>query len=333
MVKFLVVRFSSIGDIILTTPVVRHLKKQVEGAEIHYLTKAAFVPLLENNPYVDRVHAFSDDLNHTVNSLKEIGFDYIIDLHHNARTERLKMKLKRMDFSVNKLNVQKWLYVNLNIDRLPDIHMVDRNLDTIRSFITERDQQGLDYFLPEGDIVDMQSLPRPFRSGYIAMAIGAQHQTKRLPPELLLNLCASLKHPLIILGDHHDQNEAEAIVKALPEKQILNKCGELSIHQSASLIQQSRLLITHDTGLMHIGAAFGKIILSIWGNTVPKFGMFPYMADPASVQFEVDGLRCRPCSKIGYQKCPRKHFKCMKEQDVAGISQAAERLFNATTGQ
>jgi ADP-heptose:LPS heptosyltransferase len=205
--------------------------------------------------------------------------------------------------------------------------MVDRNLDTIRNFITRRDQEGLDYFLPETDMVDLGSLPRPFQSGYIAVAIGAQHETKRLPLELLLKLCSSLKHPLIILGDQHDQGTADAIVKALPEMQILNKCGILNIHQSASLVQQSRLLITHDTGLMHIGAAFNKKIISIWGNTVPKFGMYPYQADPDSVQFEVDGLRCRPCSKIGYQQCPRKHFRCMMEQDIPGISQAAERLF------
>jgi ADP-heptose:LPS heptosyltransferase len=81
---------------------------------------------------------------------------------------------------------------------------------------------------------------------------------------------------------------------------------------------------------MHIGAAFRKKIISIWGNTVPKFGMYPYMADPASVEFEVNGLRCRPCSKIGYQQCPRKHFKCMKEQDISGISQAARQMFRVT---
>ena len=330
MVKFLVVRFSSIGDIILTTPVLRHLKQQVEEAEIHYLTKSAFVPLLENNPHVDRIHSYSGNLNQTADTLKALGFDYIIDLHHNARTERLKLKLKRMDFSVNKLNFKKWLYVNLHIDRLPDRHMVDRNLDTIRNFISERDHQGLDYFLPESDTVDLQTLPRSFQNGYIAMAIGAQHETKRLPLELLLRLCTTLKHPLVMLGDRHDKATADAIVKALPDKQILNQCGVLNIHQSASLVQQSRLLITHDTGLMHVGAAFKKKIISIWGNTVPGFGMYPYRADPASVQFGVDGLRCRPCSKIGYQRCPRKHFKCMAEQDISAISQAAERLFRVT---
>jgi len=330
MVKFLVVRFSSIGDIILTTPVVRHLKRQVDQAEIHYLTKSAFATLLEENPYVDRVHSFNGDLNHTANRLREIGFDYIIDLHHNARSERLKMKLKRMDFSVKKLNFQKWLYVNLRIDRLPDLHMVDRNLDTIRNFISERDEEGLDYFIPAIDEVNTDSLPTAFRNGYIALAIGAQHLTKRLPEELLIELCRSLNHPVVILGGNEDQHIAESVLQALPENNILNRCGVLNIHQSASLVRQSRLLITHDTGLMHIGAAFRKKIMSIWGNTVPKFGMYPYKADQASIQFEVEGLRCRPCSKIGFQECPKGHFKCMREQDIGGISRAAQRLFETT---
>ena len=330
MVKFLIVRFSSIGDIILTTPVVRHLKRQVDRAEVHYLTKSTFAHLLEANPYIDRVHAFTGDLNSTIRELRNVGFDYIIDLHHNARTERLKMRLKRMDFSVNKLNFQKWLYVNFKLDRLPDLHMVDRNLDTIKHFISERDGEGLDYFIPPAEEVDTASLPRPFQNGYIALAIGAQHRTKQLPQDLLVELCNGLENPVIILGDTHDKEIADAITGSLPGKQILSRCGDLNIHQSASLIRQSRVLITHDTGLMHIGAAFKKKIITIWGNTVPRFGMYPYLPDSASVQFEVQGLRCRPCSKIGFQECPRKHFKCMKEQDIPGILWAAELLFNAT---
>ncbi len=104
MVKFLVVRFSSIGDIVLTTPVVRHLKQQVEDAEIHYLTKSEFAPMLEANPYIDQVHSFKGDLRSCIRELKESEIDFIIDLHHNTRSARIKFGLKRMDFSVNKLN-------------------------------------------------------------------------------------------------------------------------------------------------------------------------------------------------------------------------------------
>lgn len=327
MVKFLIVRFSSIGDIVLTTPVLRHLKKQVEGAQIHFLTKTSFAPLLEINPYVDKVLPFDGDMKSCLKDLKEENYDYLIDLHHNLRTARLKMGLKRMDFTVKKLNVLKWLYVNLHINRLPDLHMVDRNLDTIRLFLEEQDKEGLDHFIPETEKVNLSSLPAEYAKGYVGIAIGAQHETKKLPEASLIKLLALVNAPVILLGGPGDQKVGENILKALPGKHILNACGTYSIHQSASLVQQSKLLISHDTGLMHIGAALGKKIISIWGNTVPEFGMYPYRPDPASILFEQKGLKCRPCSKIGHQKCPKKHFKCMLDQDLEHIAAEAERLF------
>ncbi len=329
MVRFLVVRFSSIGDIVLTTPVVRHLKKQVEDAEIHFLTKAAYASLLETNPYIDKVHSFDGDIKACIASLREVGIDYIIDLHHNARSARIKYSLKRFAFTVDKLNWKKWLYVTFKRDRMPDIHMVDRNLDTIQSYIEDRDKLGLDYFIPEKDEISKSSLPGAFRLAYVGLSIGAQHETKKLPVESLVELCRKIKHPLIILGGPGDKTTGEAIVTALPGKEILNACGQYNIHQSASLVRQAKVLITHDTGLMHIGAAFQLKIISVWGNTVPQFGMYPYRANPASVQFEVQDLPCRPCSKIGYQKCPKGHFKCMLNQDLEGIAKAANRLWDS----
>jgi heptosyltransferase-2 len=329
MVKFLVVRFSSIGDIILTTPVVRHLKKQVEDAEIHYLTRSSYASLLEANPYIDRVHPYKGDMKACIALLKSEGIDYVIDLHRNIRSARVKYGMKRIAFSVNKLNWKKWLLVRLKLDRLPDRHMVDRNLDTIRTFIDEVDKGGLDYFIPENSEVSLDSLPEAFRRGYVGLSIGAQHETKKLPVESLSALCQKLDVPMVILGGPEDREGAEQIISSLPGKDFHNGCGAYSIHQSASLVRQARVLVTHDTGLMHIGAAFQKKIISVWGNTVPRFGMFPYRAHPSSTQFEVSGLSCRPCSKIGYQKCPRKHFKCMLEQDLGGIAASVGHLWDS----
>jgi ADP-heptose:LPS heptosyltransferase len=328
MVRFLVVRFSSIGDIVLTTPVLRHLKEQVEGARVHYLTKRTFAPILESNPYVDRVHVFDGNMGSTLRELKETGIDYIIDLHNNARSSRVKLGLKRMDFTVRKLNLKKWLLVNFRINRLPSVHMVDRNLDTIRNFIESRDDGGLDYFIPDEERVDVNSLGKPFNEGYFGLSIGARHTTKKLPVESLIELCRKLEHPVIILGGPDDRETGEAIVSALPGKAIMNACGMYSIHQSASLVEQCRVLITHDTGLMHIGAALGKKIISVWGNTIPEFGMFPYRAVSGSTLFEVKDLSCRPCSKIGHNQCPKKHFRCMMDQDLKAITRTAKELFD-----
>lgn len=327
MVKFLLIRFSSIGDIVLTTPVARHLKQQVDGAEIHYLTKSNYASLLEANPYIDRIHSYQGDMKACIALLKSEGFDYVIDLHHNIRSARIKYGMKRIAFSVNKLNWKKWLLVSLKLDRLPDRHMVDRNLDTIRTFIDEADKGGLDYFIPENSELSLESLPEAFKKGYVGLSIGAQHETKKLPVESLITLCQKLDYPVVILGGPEDRERAEQITSSLPGKDVLNACGAYSIHQSASLVRQARVLLTHDTGLMHIGAAFQKKIISVWGNTVPGFGMYPYRAHSSSVQFEVAGLSCRPCSKIGYQKCPRKHFKCMQDQDLDGMAASVKDLW------
>jgi len=312
LVKFLILRFSSIGDIVLTTPVIRGLKLQVEDAQIHYLTKKQYAGIVENNPYVDEVHVFDNNFKELVQELKHEHFDYIIDLHHNLRTARFKSALKVVDFTFNKLNIEKWLLVNLGINKLPNIHIVDRYLKTLSVFDVSNDLKGLEYYIPTADVVDLNTLPELFRNGYIAFAIGAQHSTKRLPESKITSLCKKLDFPIVLLGGKEDFATAEAIEKEVGAK-VFNACGKFNLNQSASLVKQAIWIISHDTGLMHIAASFKKKIISVWGNTVPEFGMYPYLADEKSLIVEDKNLKCRPCTKIGFSRCPKKHFKCMNE--------------------
>ncbi|MDP4187444.1 MAG: glycosyltransferase family 9 protein [Bacteroidota bacterium] len=326
MIKFLIIRFSSIGDIVLTTPVVRCLKKQLEGAEIHYVTKKKFASVLYGNPYIDKIHLFDGDLNKTITELKSEKFDYVIDLHHNLRSLIVKFRLGVMDFSFNKLNLKKWLLVHFKINKLPRVHIVNRYLDTVKLFDIVNDNQGLDYFIPSSDEVNVDSLPETFRNGFISFVIGARHATKRLPNDKIISVCRKINLPVILLGGKEDMANGDEIAEIAGEK-ILNMCGKLNLNQSASLVRQSRLVISHDTGLMHIAAAFKKKIISVWGNTVPEFGMYPYQPDEDSQIIEVPGLKCRPCSKLGYEKCPQKHFNCMNLIDEARIVTLAVRWF------
>ena len=312
MVKFLIIRFSSIGDIVLTTPVVRNLKQQVEDVEIHYLTKKQYAGILETNPYVDKVHVLDESFSELIPKLRAEYYHYVIDLHKNLRTLRVKRALRNTSFSFNKINWEKWLMVNLKINKLPNLHIVDRYLDTVKVFIEENDLKGLDYFIPQKDEVDITSLPENFHTGYIAFAIGAQHATKKLPDEKIISICKKINKPIVLLGDKHDSIVAAKVVNKVGVK-IYNACGKYNLNQSASLVKQAELLITHDTGLMHIAAAFKKKIISVWGNTIPEFGMSPYLSGEGSEIIEVKGLKCRPCTKIGFSKCPKKHFKCMNE--------------------
>lgn len=311
--KFLVLRFSSIGDIILTTPVLRGLKQQLPGAEVHFVTKKEYAWVLEANPYIDRHWVLGNSLTALTELLREEHFDAVIDLHNNLRTRGITARLGGVPVHrFNKLNWRKLLYTSLKINTMPSVHIVDRYLETVADFGVKDDGGGLDYFIPEKDRLPGDFLPRPYRGDFMAFAIGGQHCTKKLPPERMIELCRRVQLPLVLLGGPEDAPVAEAVVAALPGRKVMNLCGQVNFHQSAWLVRQAARVLTHDTGLMHAAAAFRRPIVSIWGNTVPEFGMYPYRTPYEA--WQVGGLPCRPCSKIGYDRCPKEHFRCMNEQ-------------------
>ncbi len=326
LAKFLIIRFSSIGDIVLTTPVIRGLKEQVENAEIHYVTKKAFLPVLRANPYIDKIHILEDNLDGLIRQLKIEEFDHIIDLHRSLRSQRIKSRLKIMSFTVNKINFLKFLMIRFKINRLPDLHIVDRYLETVRLFDVSNDGKGLDYFIPAEDEIPITDLPENFHKGFIALVTGAMHATKQMPLEKMTDICKKLDQPIVLLGGKLEQTVGRKIDEQTSSN-VFNAVGKYNINQSASLIRQSRLVITPDTGLMHIAAAFKKKILSVWGHTIPEFGMYPYEPDKASQIFEVKGLSCRPCTKIGKKKCPKGHFRCMNDIDNDALVSTASQLY------
>ena len=320
--KFLIVRFSSIGDMVLTTPVVRCLRKKYPQATIHYLTKKKFAGIVQSNPYLDKVFLLEDDFNKTIHELENEEYDHIIDLHHNLRTLRMKNALRQIPFhSFNKLNLKKWIYTNFKINQMPEKHIVERYMATVQSLGVVNDGLGLDYFIPENEKIKEGDIPFSHLQGYVAIAIGAAHNTKKLPVEKLKELVEQIKYPIILLGGKEDFLNGEKIAESDTVK-IYNACGKFSLNESADIIRNSKLVISHDTGLMHIAAAFKKNILSVWGNTVPSFGMVPYKTNYQV--FQVNKLWCRPCSKTGFDKCPLGHFKCMNEQSMGAIAESAD---------
>jgi ADP-heptose:LPS heptosyltransferase len=313
--KILILRFSSIGDIVLTTPVIRGIKMQCK-ASVHYATKTQFESIVTANPYVDKVHGLGDSLTQLIKELRKENFDFVIDLHHNLRTFIVKTALGVKTFSFNKLNVAKWLMVNFKINRLPSRHIVDRYMDTVAHLGVGGDSLGLDYFIPEQDEVPLAMLPETHHRGYVGYAIGAQHATKKLPVARMIELCARISRPVILLGGTEDREAGEHVCRFFElntegKTVVYNACGKYTLHQSASMLKMADYVFTHDTGLMHIAAAFKKDIFCIWGNTIPAFGMYPYRT--SFTNLENNNLSCRPCSKIGFDKCPKGHFKCMKE--------------------
>ena len=251
------------------------------------------------------------------NELKSENFDFVIDLHHNIRTLIFKKILGIKAFSFPKLNFEKWLLVNFKLNKMPPVPIVDRYFKPAEKLGITNDNKGLDYFLPTPFSFNYElDLNKP----YIAWAIGAQHFTKRFPVHKIKAICHQLKIPIYLLGGKEDETNGNEIA-GNTNANIINLCGKLSLHQSAFVIKNCALLITNDTGLMHIGAAYQKPIISLWGNTTPLLGMSAYYGNSNVKQtlFENMNLTCRPCSKIGNHHCPKKHFKCMEDLNNESI--------------
>ena len=350
--KILVIRFSSIGDIVLTTPVIRCLKNQIDDVEIHVLTKKKFSSLYMTNPYINKVYEYDDSLKKNIEELKLENYDFIVDLQKNKRSIRVTRALRKPHSSFPKLNFKKFLLTTFKINLMPDIHIVDRYFKAVEKLGVKNDYQGLDFFISEKNDYPLCELPENFQKGYHAFVIGGTYKTKILPAVKVIEIIKKLNEPVILLGGPDDVERAEEIIRQttnfpVPEpvegttgefgtstssvteiSQILsssdpqllkslNLVGKINLEQSASIVKKAKAVLTNDTGLMHIAAAFHKNIVSVWGNTVPELGMYPYLPKEKEKCHIVEckDVKCRPCSKLGFKECPRKHFNCMMKID------------------
>lgn len=319
--KILVVRFSSIGDIVLTSSVVRCLKTQLPNSKIHFLTKEQFITLYEANPNVDKIFGLKDNWESLISDLKAENYDYIIDLHNNLRTKRLKIALGKPSYSFPKRNVKKYLLTQFKWNLLSENeHVVDRYFKPAEKLGVKNDHLPNDFFIAEKNEMDLSTTSLVSKN-YLAIAIGAQFATKKLPFDKLLTICDEVPFPIVLLGDKKDATVADELILKSLNKTLISYCGKLNLQQSASILKQAKVVLTHDTGLMHIAACFTTPIITVWGNTTPVLGMSAYIPTrkEQAINFEVQELSCRPCSKIGYAKCPKTHFNCMNHQNFEKI--------------
>ncbi len=303
--KVLIIRFSSIGDIILTTPIIRAVKTQW-NAHVTLLTLEKNLNVLKYNSYIDEILSFESNP-----SFK--GYDLIIDLQKNKRSRMLCFKSGVKFITFDKQNVNKWLFTTFKINRLPNKHLVDRYFEAVRQIGLVNDDKGLDYFY-NTDLSILSNLPEE----YIVLNCGGTYFTKRIPLEKCQQIITSSICKIILLGG----NDVDSIGKQLEQdSNVINLTGRTSLDESAAVINKSKHLITSDSALMHIGAALQKEMTVLWGNTTKEFGMYPYYGIKSLVSYQDSkvNINCNPCSKLGYAKCPKGHFKCMLDQDISNL--------------
>ncbi len=312
-IKILIIRLSSMGDIVLTTPVIRAVKSQVPGVEVHFLTNHSYEQVLACNPHIDKLHLYNkQEPRGVIEDLKAEKFDFIVDLQKNRRSRKIRRALRVPFSTFPKENFKKWICVYLHINFLPDKHLVDRYFESVVGLDVHNDRLGLELYIPEEEEYDEDDFPMVFEDGFVAVVLAGQHATKRIPASKVIEIGSMLHKPIMLLGGEDVYEVGEEIVSKLGDR-AYNGCGKFSLYHSCSILKQADGVITGDTGLMHIAAAFNKPTAVLWGNTIPEFGMYPYMPNNRYNfrNFEVCTLKCRPCSKLGFAKCPRKDFKCM----------------------
>ncbi|MEN0055593.1 MAG: glycosyltransferase family 9 protein [Mucilaginibacter sp.] len=320
--KILVIRFSSMGDIIYTTPIVRCLKKQIPGAEVHFLTKPAFKYIYDNNPYVDKLLLLKPTLSATIDEIKAEKYDHIVDLHNNLRTAIIKFRTGIPASTYKKQPIKKWLSLKFKLKLIPPTHLVDRYLKAVLPLGVVNDGQPIDYYIKASHQLS-KLLPISHQNGYIAFIIGATHFTKRMPNYKISSICRQLNLPVVLLGGTDVKANGDIIAAELGDK-VYNACGITSLDESVFLVSKAKSIIGFDTGLTHIAEAFNKPIASVWGGTVPELlGVQPYMVKDVLVS-GVE-ISCRPCSKFGLEKCPLGHFKCMNDMPEGDIVNFANK--------
>jgi len=335
--KILIIRLSSIGDVLLATPAIRLLKNKFPDSQIDVVIKHEFADLLKFHPHISHLYRYNKDETHSLSKLKQEirnkQYDLIVDLHKNFRSYYLTIGSRAKEVIRYKKGViQRFLLVKFKLSLYKKILPIyQRYLKALKRYEIGYDGNGLDIFISEEAERRVVEKHRNFLNNSpgltMGIAPGAKHATKRWTAEgfsSVIDFLISNKNARVILFGNKADQEIVQSFSIEQTKFVLNATGELSLLETAALMNHCDLVLTNDSGLMHLASALKKKVAAIFGGTTEDLGFFPYLTEHSVVQN--NNLKCRPCSHIGRKKCPQKHFKCMKEITAEQVLDAIEVL-------
>lgn len=309
MKRVLIIRLSSLGDVLLTTPVVRALKKKYPDCKIDFLVRNQYSDVLRYNQNLNRIYEFNPpNVKELLNELKQNNYDFILDLQNNFRSRKITLRLKTKVYRFKKLSVRKFLLVNFKINLMKNSKsIVERYAESFPEI--QLDNHGLEIFIPK----ELENKIQNFnKDSIIGFCPGSKHFTKRWLPEYFVELGKKLSNDgftILIFGGKDDESICSKISRQIPNSINLQNNNEILL--TAAYMKKCKLIVTNDSGLMHTASAVKTPVLVIFGSSVKEFGFLPYKIK--NIILENENLRCRPCSHIGKEGCPKDHFKCMKD--------------------
>lgn len=320
--KILIIRLSSIGDIVLSTPLVRCLRAAVPSAQIDFLVKKKYCEILVGNPYISNLILFENDIFKLAKRIRKEKYDFILDIHNNFRTFLLILFSGAKILRYKNYMFRRFFLSEFGLNFYKEIVPVfQRYLKTAEFLGVSYDNKGLDFFIDpalsekplakkggDGNAEDR------FEQTRINQCIGicpvAVWKTKRWLKQNFVDLAKRILEKqdcnILIFGGRNDFDYCENI-KILVGPKAKNLCG-LSLKETAVALKKCKYLLTNDTGLMHIAEALKVPVVAFFGPTVEEFGFYPQLKK-SKVFFK--NILCRPCSTKGSGKCPVGDFRCM----------------------
>ncbi len=312
--KILVIRLSSLGDILLTSPLLKEIRKQFHECKIDFLVKKEFVQAIEFNPYLNDILIYKvENTSSLRESIRQVNYDYILDLQNNLRSRRLLIGIRTKVYRFKKPTLKKFLFVHFKLNLLKEkISVAKRYIDSFP--VIRAGELKLDFYYPkEKDIETDSKIPKNIiNKKIIGICPGSKHFTKRYPSELfskLIDKLSQMGYSVFLFGGKDD---AEICSQLTREKTgVVNLHNDNDLYSTAALMKKCSAVISNDSALMHLSCSLDIPTVAIFGSTVAEFGFFPL--NKKSVIIENKDLNCRPCTHIGREDCPKKHFKCMKD--------------------
>ncbi len=306
--KVLIIRLSSLGDVILTSPVIRALKNINPEIKIDFLVKPNFVDAIKYNSNLNKIFQYStkkDNSEKLIQILRENNYDLILDLQNNKRSKRITSKLKRKKIVYKKHSLKRFLFVHFNFKKLNPLKSVpEKYVEAIAEL--KLDEKGAELFLP-GNIKSAVKDD----CKYVGFAPGSMHITKMWPIDYYIELgnrLAEQGYRVLLFGGKDDIIVCKYL--SIYIKNSINLATNNQLLKMAPTMKQCDFMVCNDAGLMHAATALNVPVVVIFGSTVKEFGFAPYKAKHLII--ENNELKCRPCSHIGKDSCPKRHFKCMK---------------------
>lgn len=305
--RLLIIRLSSLGDILLTTPLLRLIKTSFPHIEIDFILTSSYKDVLVNNPYINNIILYSkDEPAKSIKELRSNNYDLVIDLQNNFRSKKIRRRIRGEKLVFKKPTLKKLILVKTKINLLKDAEQIPVRYANVFDDI-KLDDDGIDLLSTSEPSITFDPNKK-----YVGICPGAKHFTKMWPIDYFIKLCRLLIKDgwnVVMFGGESDRKICAQIWKELPE--VINLQNNDDLLQTAADMKFCSAIFCNDSGLMHTASGVKVPVLVFFGSTVREFGFTPF--NNKHLILENSSLSCRPCSHIGKYKCPKVHFNCMNE--------------------